>query len=266
MGAARALEPCGEGAGVGDRAGREDASDGGPGGRWRVHSCGRSSGEPAARGGGDTGGRAPGRAAGEACIGCAFDTVYGDDATGVAHWAGCDRWLHSTALFTNLGLSWHDEPAGVRKRRVWPDCHHARDLQAVARVTARTASRSANTTASSFAAGCGDGVLGTAGVEQPTWATVSYPVSKGGLRYTRPLSAAHSSDGARSAGDVVRVAGRAGVSVALTLSLPWLHGPALLAGHCEARPVYRRKQAVQAAHRAIETQGISSIGLPKLRD
>ena len=106
---------------MGDRAGREDASDGGPGGRWRVHSCAYSSGEPAARGGGDTGGRAPGRAAGEACIGCAFDTVYGDDATGAAHWAGCDRWLHSTALFTNLGLSWQDEPVGVRKRRVWPE-------------------------------------------------------------------------------------------------------------------------------------------------
>lgn len=77
--------------------------------------------------------REAGRPAGEVRIGCVFHTVFGSDAAATARIGravAAGYYEYSPALFANIGLPWPGEPVAALKRRVWPDFHHARDLDA----------------------------------------------------------------------------------------------------------------------------------------
>ena len=83
--------------------------------------------------------REAGRPAGEVRIGCVFHTVFGDDAERtrrIARAVAAGYYEYSPALFTNIGLGWDGEPVATLKRRVWPDFHHARDIEAAGDVVA----------------------------------------------------------------------------------------------------------------------------------
>ena len=69
----------------------------------------------------------------EVRIGCVFHTIVDDDAERAARIgraAAAGYYEYSPALFDNVGLTWDGEDVRVLKRRVWPDFHHARDLEA----------------------------------------------------------------------------------------------------------------------------------------
>lgn len=75
--------------------------------------------------------REAGRPPGEVRLGCVFHTVFGDDAAATARIGravAAGYYEYSPALFANIGLPWPGEPVAALKRRVWPDFHHARDL------------------------------------------------------------------------------------------------------------------------------------------
>ena len=81
--------------------------------------------------------RDAGRPAGEVRIGCVFHTVFGDDADRVGRIAravAAGYYEYSPALFANLGLPWNGEDVATLKRQVWPDFHHARDMEAAGRL------------------------------------------------------------------------------------------------------------------------------------
>ncbi len=83
--------------------------------------------------------REAGRPAGEVRIGCVFHTVFGEDAARVGRIAravAAGYYEYSPALFANIGLPWAGEAVAKLKRRVWPDFHHARDVEAAGRVVA----------------------------------------------------------------------------------------------------------------------------------
>ena len=91
--------------------------------------------------------REAGRPAGEVRIGCVFHTVFGEDAARVGHIAravAAGYYEYSPALFANIGLPWDGEAVAKLKRRVWPDFHHARDMEAAGRVVAFLPDAAAN--------------------------------------------------------------------------------------------------------------------------
>ena len=66
-------------------------------------------------------------------IGCVFHTIADDDADRVGRIgraAAAGYYEYSPVLFDNIGLPWTGEDVAVLKRRVWPDFHHAQDLEA----------------------------------------------------------------------------------------------------------------------------------------
>ena len=80
-----------------------------------------------------TGAQEAGRDPSEVRIGCVFHTIVDDDAARVARIgraAAAGYYEYSPALFDNLELPWPGEDVHTLKRRVWPDFHHARDLEA----------------------------------------------------------------------------------------------------------------------------------------
>lgn len=75
--------------------------------------------------------REAGRPPGEVRLGCVFHTVFGDDAAATARIGravAAGYYEYSPALFDNIGLARPGEPVAALKRRVWPDFHHARDM------------------------------------------------------------------------------------------------------------------------------------------
>lgn len=121
MGAARPLEPCGEGAGVGDA---QDAKTLRMAGRMAdgafiragVHPVNLRLAAVAIREGERQAGRRARHASAAHSTPCTV-TMLRARRIGRAVTAGYHE--HSTAVFANLGLSWQDEPVGVWKRRVW---------------------------------------------------------------------------------------------------------------------------------------------------
>ena len=73
-----------------------------------------------------------GRDPGAVRIGCVFHTIVEEDAER-AHRVGrataAGYYEYSPDLFRNIGLDWPGEDVASLKRRVWPDFHHARDLE-----------------------------------------------------------------------------------------------------------------------------------------
>ena len=72
-------------------------------------------------------------------IGCVFHTVFGDDTDRVSRIAravAAGYYEYSPALFANIGLPWNGEDVATLKRQVWPDFHHARDMDAAGRLVA----------------------------------------------------------------------------------------------------------------------------------
>lgn len=91
--------------------------------------------------------RAAGRAVGEVRIGCVFHTVFGEDAAKVGRIAravAAGYYEYSPRLFANIGLPWDGEDMARLKRRVWPDFHHARDMEAAGEVVAFLPDAAAN--------------------------------------------------------------------------------------------------------------------------
>ena len=91
--------------------------------------------------------RAAGRAVGEVRIGCVFHTVFGEDAAKVGRIAravAAGYYEYSPRLFANIGLPWDGEDMALLKRRVWPDFHHARDMEAAGDVVAFLPDAAAN--------------------------------------------------------------------------------------------------------------------------
>ena len=91
--------------------------------------------------------RAAGRAVGEVRIGCVFHTVFGEDAAKVSRIAravAAGYYEYSPRLFANIGLPWDGEDMAQLKRRVWPDFHHARDMEAAGDVVAFLPDAAAN--------------------------------------------------------------------------------------------------------------------------
>ena len=77
--------------------------------------------------------REAGRPPGAVRLGCVFHTVFGEDAerTGrIARAVAAGYYEYSPVLFANIGLAWEGEDLAKLKRRVWPDFHHARDMEA----------------------------------------------------------------------------------------------------------------------------------------
>lgn len=74
-----------------------------------------------------------GRDPNEVRIGCVFHTILEDDAERagrIGRAAAAGFYEYSPAIFDNIGLPWNGEDVAVLKRRVWPDFHHAQDLEA----------------------------------------------------------------------------------------------------------------------------------------
>ena len=73
-----------------------------------------------------------GRDPGDVRIGCVFHTIVeedGDRAGRIGRAAAAGYYEYSPDLFQNIGLDWPGEDVNSLKRRVWPDFHHARDLE-----------------------------------------------------------------------------------------------------------------------------------------
>lgn len=78
-----------------------------------------------------------GRDPDEIRIGCVFHTVVDDDperAGRIGRAAAAGYYEYSPMLFEHIGLSWNGPDVEVLKREVWPDFHHARDLEAAGEV------------------------------------------------------------------------------------------------------------------------------------
>ena len=78
-----------------------------------------------------------GRDPAEVRIGCVFHTVVDDDAERarrIGRAVAAGYYEYSPMLFDHVGLSWDGPGVEVLKRRVWPDFHHARDLEAAGEV------------------------------------------------------------------------------------------------------------------------------------
>ena len=74
-----------------------------------------------------------GRDPGAVRIGCVFHTIIDEDAARarrIGRAAAAGYYEYSPALFEAIGLVWRGPPVDVLKPRVWPDFHHARDLEA----------------------------------------------------------------------------------------------------------------------------------------
>ena len=70
-------------------------------------------------------------------IGCVFHTIVEPDAERagrIGRAAAAGYYEYSPVLFDNIGLPWTGEDVAVLKRRVWPDFHHAQDLEAAGEV------------------------------------------------------------------------------------------------------------------------------------
>lgn len=78
-----------------------------------------------------------GRDPGEVRIGCVFHTVVDDDADRVGRIGramAAGYYEYSPMLFDHIGMTWNGPDVEELKRRVWPDFHHARDLEAAGEV------------------------------------------------------------------------------------------------------------------------------------
>ena len=78
-----------------------------------------------------------GRDPDEIRIGCVFHTVVDDDperAGRIGRAVAAGYYEYSPMLFEHIGLSWNGPDVEVLKREVWPDFHHARDLEAAGEV------------------------------------------------------------------------------------------------------------------------------------
>ena len=78
-----------------------------------------------------------GRDPSEIRIGCVFHTIVDQDADRarrIGRAAAAGYYEYSPALFDNIGLPWTGSDVAVLKRRVWPDFHHAQDLEAAGEV------------------------------------------------------------------------------------------------------------------------------------
>ena len=78
-----------------------------------------------------------GRDPDEIRIGCVFHTVVDDDperAARIGRAAAAGYYEYSPMLFEHIGLAWNGPDVEVLKREVWPDFHHARDLEAAGEV------------------------------------------------------------------------------------------------------------------------------------
>ncbi len=74
-----------------------------------------------------------GRAPEEVRIGCVFHTVVEDDAERagrIGRAVAAGYYEYSPMLFDHIGLPWNGPDVEELKREVWPDFHHARDLEA----------------------------------------------------------------------------------------------------------------------------------------
>ena len=81
--------------------------------------------------------REAGRPVGAVRIGCVFHTVFGDDlerTRRIGRAVAAGYYEYSPALFANIDLLWNGEDVANLKRRVWPDFHHARDMEAAGNV------------------------------------------------------------------------------------------------------------------------------------
>lgn len=85
------------------------------------------------------GAREAGRDSASVAIGCVFHTVLvpsghaAESSTRVARIGraiAAGYYEYSPMLFDTCGVQWNGPPAEELKRRVWPDFHHARDLEA----------------------------------------------------------------------------------------------------------------------------------------
>lgn len=72
-------------------------------------------------------------------IGCVFHTIVEENserAGRIGRAAAAGYYEYSPNLFHNIGLDWPGEDVASLKRKVWPDFHHARDLEAAGDVVA----------------------------------------------------------------------------------------------------------------------------------
>ena len=70
-------------------------------------------------------------------IGCVFHTIVDDDADRarrIGRAVAAGYYEYSPMLFDHVGLSWDGPDVEVLKRQVWPDFHHARDVEAAGEV------------------------------------------------------------------------------------------------------------------------------------
>ena len=101
--------------------------------RVGVHETSLRLAVDAVRAGADEAGRDPT----EVRIGCVFHTVVDDDvsrARRIGRAIAAGYYEYSPMLFDHVGLSWDGPDVEVLKRKVWPDFHHARDLEAAGEV------------------------------------------------------------------------------------------------------------------------------------
>ena len=78
-----------------------------------------------------------GRDPGHVRIGCVFHTIVEEDserAGRIGRATAAGYYEYSPDLFHNIGLDWPGEDVVSLKRRVWPDFHHARDLESAGRI------------------------------------------------------------------------------------------------------------------------------------
>ena len=78
-----------------------------------------------------------GRAPEEVRIGCVLHTVVDEDAgraARIGRAVAAGYYEYSPMLFDHIGLPWPGPDVASLKRQVWPDFHHARDLEAAGQV------------------------------------------------------------------------------------------------------------------------------------